>query len=200
MEIGINDIVPVTYKGKVIGVWKCGCIEFNDTDESKEIMEMYLKGSINGVSSRKTGSVDESGKVTEDKILEFSLIDAPPITSFEDVQKREQELVDRINNTISKEILLKCYELGSKQINSNFYTTVVTGENSNKTYLTPEEIKDGKPGYILVPWVTYTPYVTISDKNGTRRIRQVSYWTMFKMWLYSIKHKIKNYGNKKTTM
>jgi len=69
MEIGINDIVPVTYKGKVIGVWKCGCIEFNDTDESKEIMRMYLMGSINGVSSRKTGSVDESGKVTEDKII-----------------------------------------------------------------------------------------------------------------------------------
>jgi hypothetical protein len=119
MEIDKNSIVPIKYKGKIIGEWQYGCIKFNDTIEAHEIMQMYLKGSINGVSSRKTGSVDESGKITEDKIIEFSLIDAPPITSFEDVQAQEQELVNRINDTISKDIILKCFELGNKQTDWN---------------------------------------------------------------------------------
>jgi hypothetical protein len=58
------------------------------------------------------------------------------------------------------------------------------------TYLTDEEFRAGKPGYVLLPYKIITTHAEITDENGTRRIRQVSRWTLFKLWANMIYSKM----------
>ena len=52
--------------------------------------------------------------------------------------------------------------------------------------LTPEEIAQGKSGVVYMPYKTICTHVLISDVTGTRKYRQVSYWYLFKLWLYKM--------------
>ena len=76
----------------------------------------------------------------------------------------------------------------TKDVNPNYYSTFkITGDSEDIKYLTKDEIKEGKHGYILVPWKSITTHVEIWDENGKiKRIRQISYWGLFKLWLHKI--------------
>lgn len=65
----------------------------------------------------------------------------------------------------------------------------MSGNGETITYLTPEEVRAGKQGYVLLPYKIITTHVIISDQKGTRRYRQVSRWYLFKLWLYRLFHK-----------
>jgi hypothetical protein len=50
-------------------------------------------------------------------------------------------------------------------------------------------LKEGeKSNVIFVPWQMICTHTIISDENGTRRIRQVSRWILFKLWFYKLFH------------
>ena len=59
-----------------------------------------------------------------------------------------------------------------------------------------EEAKEGNPGYVFVPYIIVSTHAEISDKNGTRRIRQVTRWSLVKLWIYGRIFKIFKFFNK----
>lgn len=65
----------VKYLGVVIGHTYDGqTIEFLDNEHSKEIQKTLSEGHTIGLSSRRMGTVDESGYVNYEKITEYGVI------------------------------------------------------------------------------------------------------------------------------
>jgi hypothetical protein len=65
----------VKYLGIVVGYTYDGqTIEFLDNKEAQQIKENLMKGQSIGISSRRMGTVDESGKVNYKKIIEYGII------------------------------------------------------------------------------------------------------------------------------
>jgi len=73
-----NDkIIPVTYKGLVVGHVGANVNEiiFHDDKESQLIKNKMMQGHPIGISSRKTGTVDENGNINEIQDNEWSIIE-----------------------------------------------------------------------------------------------------------------------------
>lgn len=62
------------------------------------------------------------------------------------------------------------------------------------------ESKDIKPGIRYVPWtIVTTPYMIVSDKEGTRKVWTKSKWKIFLYYVYQvtrIKWFVKQYNKK----
>lgn len=61
--------------------------------------------------------------------------------------------------------------------------------------LTPEQIANGEAGIVYAPYIPICTHVIVSDKTGTHKYRQVSRYTLLKLWLYKktkIKRLLKN--------
>ena len=61
---------------------------------------------------------------------------------------------------------------------------------NSKTFLTDEEFKCNKQGYILLPYIMITTKIIIQEKYGTREIWQINKWMRFKLFINSIFYKI----------
>jgi hypothetical protein len=79
-------------------------------------------------------------------------------------------------------------ELPRIMVDANKYRVVETTEPIK--YLTDEEFLEGKPGYVLSPYIPITTHVIIDDEKGRTIIRQISRWALFKLHLHSIKYRI----------
>lgn len=67
--------VEVKYLGVVVGYTYDGqTIEFLNNELSKEVQSTLLGGNSIGISSRRMGTVDESGRVSYEKITEYGVI------------------------------------------------------------------------------------------------------------------------------
>lgn len=93
------------------------------------------------------------------------------------------------------------YEFKAKQTNPKGSNKRVSlGEDNTCSKIELLSTNNAPVGPIMVPYQFVTTHTSITDKNGTRRYRNVSRWMLFKLWLYSIKNKIKNYATGKTAM
>ena len=80
-------------------------------------------------------------------------------------------------------------DLYTRKIDASKYATLpVTGVQHLQ--LTEEEFKAGKAGYYFLPYQIITPYAEISGPGGTKRIRQISRWRIFKLWVCKIYNRI----------
>lgn len=91
----------------------------------------------------------------------------------------DKDKVTEVENPSWKPSKVLQNRYSNKMVDSRFYGIVeVKKVDSEVKYLTAEEVKAGKSGYFLMP---YLPLVTHVSING-KRIRQVSRWFLFKMW------------------
>lgn len=82
----------------------------------------------------------------------------------------------------------------NKKIIRSRYGVVQVKNDQPIKYLTTEQVLNGEQGYVLAPY-TIAPitHVEICDARGTRRIRQVSRWRLFKLWIKSVYMKFSNF-------
>lgn len=81
-----------------------------------------------------------------------------------------------------------------KMVNPKFYGVVsVTGTAGTNSIPKIGDVDFSKeiPGIVYMPYKPLVTHVLISDADGTRRIRQVSRWFLFKLWLQKLTGKFK---------
>ena len=80
-------------------------------------------------------------------------------------------------------------DMYTRRIDASKYMTIPVTGVQHPT-LTEEEFKAGKAGYYFLPYQIITPYAEISGPGGTVRIRQISRWRIFKLWVCKIYNRI----------
>jgi hypothetical protein len=88
------------------------------------------------------------------------------------------------------------YEFLAKQTKPSLTNKCISmGKDDKVSKIELMSTNNAPVGPIFLPYQFVTTHTSITDKNGTRRYRNVSRWMLFKLWLYSIKHKIKTKWN-----